>query len=173
MPWQQQSRSCRVFLGVAYLASLPFAILCFRAPNEFSPQWAILAITSVFVATINIRLPNLSAVISMGDVFIILILIRFGPGSALVAYWANILAAHAAEIFRRYGRDLKGKILVHRWVFNLACCAISTWTMYWLYRLVLMLDLPIAGIWFSGCSASRWAGSWSTRRLYPSPFPSG
>src|SRR5437867_7100275 len=161
MHWQQQSRSCRIYLGAAYLVSVPFAVLCFRAPNEFSLQWAILAVTSIFVATINIRLPNLSAVISMGDVFIILILIRFGPGPALVAYWTNILAAHTAEIFRRYGRNLKGKILVHRWVFNLACCTISTWTMYKLYRLVLMLDLPIAGIWFSGCSASRWAGSWS------------
>src|SRR2546427_4866487 len=31
------------------------------------------AVTSIFVATINIRLPNLSAVISMGGVFILLI----------------------------------------------------------------------------------------------------
>src|SRR5947208_5940136 len=116
--------------------------LCFTAPNEFSLKWAMLAATSIFVATINIRLPNLSAVISMGDVFIILILIRFGPGSALVAYWLNILAAHTAEIFRRHGRNFLGKILIHRWVFNLACCTVSTWTMYQLYRLVLKLNLP-------------------------------
>src|SRR5438128_11654593 len=102
----------------------------------------MLAVTSIFVATINIRLPNLSAVISMGDVFIILILIRFGPGSALVAYWLNILAAHTAEIFRRHGRNFLGKILIHRWVFNLACCTVSTWAMYRLYQLVLKLNLP-------------------------------
>src|SRR5438874_2361167 len=139
MRWQEQSRSCRIYLGAAYLASVPFAVLCFTAPNEFSFQWAVLTLSSIFVATINIRLPNLSAVISMGDVFIILILIRFGPGSALVAYWLNILAAHTSEIFRRYGRDLTGKILIHRWVFNLACCAFSTWAMYRLYQLVSKL----------------------------------
>ncbi|PYS16341.1 MAG: hypothetical protein DMG15_02515 [Acidobacteria bacterium] len=142
MRWQEQSRSCRIYLSAAYLASVPFAVLCFTAPNEFSFQWAVLTLSSIFVATINIRLPNLSAVISMGDVFIILILIRFGPGSALVAYWLNILAAHTSEIFRRYGRDLTGKILIHRWVFNLACCAFSTWAMYRLYQLVSKLDLP-------------------------------
>src|SRR5207249_1330948 len=54
----------------------------------------------------------------------------------------NILAAHTAEIFRRHGRNFLGKILIHRWVFNLACCTVSTWTMYQLYRLVLKLNLP-------------------------------
>ena len=140
--WHEQSRTCRIYLSAAYLASVPFAVLCFTAPNEFSLKWAMLAATSIFVATINIRLPNLSAVISMGDVFILLILIRFGPGSALVAYWLNILAAHTAEIFRRHGRNFLGKILFHRWVFNLACCTASTWAMYRLYQLVLKLNLP-------------------------------
>src|SRR3989475_4614992 len=100
------------------------------------------AVTSIFVATINIRLPNLSAVISMGAVFILLILIRFGPGSALVAYWLNILAAHSAEVFRRHRRNLLRKILIHRWGFNLSCCTFSTWAMYRLYQLVLKLNLP-------------------------------
>src|SRR5207244_4395798 len=34
------------------------------------------------------------------------------------------------------------KFFVHRWVFNLGCCASSTWTMYRLYQFVLTLDLP-------------------------------
>src|SRR5438094_10136011 len=128
--WHEQSRSCRIYLTAAYIASMPFAVLCFTARNEFSLNWAMLAVASIFVATINIRLPNLSAVISMGDVFIILILIRFGPGSALVAYWFNILAAHTSELFRSHVRNFLAKILIHRCVFNLACCTASTWAMY-------------------------------------------
>src|SRR5437773_11070822 len=78
--WHEQSRTCRIYLSAAYLASVQFAVLCFTAPNEFSLKCAMLAVTSIFVATINIRLSNLSALISMGDVFIILILIRLAPG---------------------------------------------------------------------------------------------
>ena len=77
----------------------------------------------------------------MGDVFIILILMQFGPGPALITYWMDIIAAHSADLFRKYGWHLTEKILLHRWLFNLACCALSTWTMYGLYRTVGNLNL--------------------------------
>jgi diguanylate cyclase (GGDEF)-like protein/putative nucleotidyltransferase with HDIG domain len=139
--WSQQSRACRLYIWLVYLAALPFAVACLTSPNDYSFEWASLALTSVFVATINVRLPKLSVVISMGDVFIILILIQFGPGPALITYWASIVVAHAADLFRRYGWNLKGRIAGFKWIFNLACCALSTSAMFATYRAVSALNL--------------------------------
>jgi diguanylate cyclase (GGDEF)-like protein/putative nucleotidyltransferase with HDIG domain len=143
--WQEQSRLCRVYLSAVYLASIPLAVLCFKGDNSFSFDWLLFTIISVFVATINIRLPRLSAVISMGDVFIILILMQFGPGPALVTYWTDIVVAHASDLFRRYGFALKGRVRFHRWAFNVACCALCTWTMSAVYNATsrLSLDYPL------------------------------
>jgi len=131
--WQDQSRACKLYLLGIYIAAVPFAFLCFAASNVFSVQWILFTVVSIFVATINVRLPKLSAVISMGDVFIILVLMQFGPGPTLITYWVDIIVAHSADLFRKYGFALKGKIRFHRYLFNLACCALSTWTMYVVY----------------------------------------
>ena len=77
----------------------------------------------------------------MGDVFVILILIQFGAGPALITYWVDIVTAHLTDLFRKYRWHLTKRILLHRWFFNLACCAISTWTMYALYGAVGRLNL--------------------------------
>jgi diguanylate cyclase (GGDEF)-like protein/putative nucleotidyltransferase with HDIG domain len=139
--WQQQSRACHFYLLVVYVASIPFAYLCFSVENRFSFQWLLFTVISVFVATINVRLPKLSVVISMVDVFIIFVLMQFGPGPALVTYGIDIIVAGTADLLRRYGRNLKGKIFLDRWLFNIACCALSTWTMYALYSTVGSLSL--------------------------------
>jgi len=52
-------------------------------------------------------LPRLSAVISMGAVFIILVLMKFGAGPALITYWIDIVVAHSADLTRRHGLALK------------------------------------------------------------------
>src|SRR5207237_4300339 len=96
--WQGESKKCQLYVGAVCLISIPLATLCFSARNDFSVSWLLLSIISVFVATVNIRLPKLSSVISMGDVFIILIFIQFGPGPALVTYWADSMAAHTADL---------------------------------------------------------------------------
>ena len=140
--WQQQSRTCQFYLATIYLVSIPFGVLCFAGPNNFSLQWLLLTVISVFVATINVRLPKLSAVISMGDVFIILVLMQFGPGPALLTYWTDIIVAHSADLLRRHGIHLKGKILAHKWLFNIACCTVSTWTMWVCYTAILRF--PVA-----------------------------
>jgi diguanylate cyclase (GGDEF)-like protein/putative nucleotidyltransferase with HDIG domain len=140
--WKEQSSLCRLYLLVVYLAAIPCAFLCFKASNNFSPQWLLLALLSIFVATINVRLPKLSAVISMGDVFIIVILIQFGPFPALTTYWLDTAVATVTDLFRRHGFRLKDKILLHKWLFNLACCALSTWAMFAAYRGVGRLGLP-------------------------------
>ena len=141
MRWQQQSRACHFYLLAVYIASIPFAYLCLKAQNHFSFQWLLFTVISVFVATINVRLPKLSVVISMVDVFIIFVLMQFGAGAALVTYCIDIIVAGTADLLRRYGRNLKGKIFLDRWLFNIACCALSTWTMYALYSTVGSLSL--------------------------------
>jgi len=78
----------------------------------------------------------------MGDVFTILALIYFGPGPALIMYWTDTLAALATEAFRKHGYQLKGKLLIHRWLFNLACCALSIWTMHAISLAIGRLSLP-------------------------------
>jgi diguanylate cyclase (GGDEF)-like protein/putative nucleotidyltransferase with HDIG domain len=69
----------------------------------------------------------------MGDVFIILVLIRLGPAAALITYWLDITVAHLADLVRKRRRGVNTKFLLHRWAFNVACCVLSTWTMYALY----------------------------------------
>ena len=142
MNWKEQSRACRLYLLTVYLLALPFTFLCFTASNDFSAAWFLFTITSVLVATINIRLPRLSAVISMGDVFIIVILLRFGPGPALITYWLGSIVAAFADLFRRHGLDLKGKTRLYRWAFNLSCCCISTYAMFAMHSLIARLPLP-------------------------------
>src|SRR5262249_24308325 len=126
MRWQEQSRTFRLYLLGIYIAAVPFAVLCFKTGGRFSFQWLLFTVISLFVATINIRLLKLSAVIAMGDVFIILVLMEFGAGPALVTYWIDTAVAIVSDLLRRHGLRLKGKTHVHRWVFNLSCCAIST-----------------------------------------------
>ena len=134
MSWKEQSRSCRLYLVAIYLAAVPATVACFKGADTYSSQWLLLSLTSLFVATINIRLPALSAMISMGDVFTILILTQFGPGPALLTYWAGVIVAHLVDLFRKYGFALTRKVRPDRWAFNLSCCALSTWTMAVVYN---------------------------------------
>ena len=123
MNWRQQSVASKSYLVAVYALGVPAAWYCLSRPGYFSPEWFALSIASVFVATINIRLPKISAVISMGDVFVIIALLNFGPAPALVTYWIDITSAHFSDVFRKYGRQMKGKILLHRFLFNVSCCA--------------------------------------------------
>lgn len=142
MRWREQSHACRLYLTGIYCLAVPFAILCFAAPSIYSSQWLLLTVASIFVATINIYIPKISSVISMGDVFTILALIYFGPGPALITYWMDILIAHITDTYRKHGLQIRGKLLLHRWIFNLACCALSVWVMDSLFVGVARLSIP-------------------------------
>src|SRR2546423_11931693 len=98
MQWQEQSRACRFYLLAVYLTAIPLAIFCFRAKNDFSLQWLLFTLISLCIATVNVRLPKLSVVISMADVFIILILTKFGAGAALITYWSASMMAQITEL---------------------------------------------------------------------------
>jgi diguanylate cyclase (GGDEF)-like protein/putative nucleotidyltransferase with HDIG domain len=110
---------------VIYALSVPATAYCLTLGSPLTFQWAFLTLASVFVATINVRLPKISSVVSMGDVFVILSLIYFGTGPALLMYWIDITVAHFSDVVRRHGINLKGKILLDRFLFNLGCCALS------------------------------------------------
>jgi len=65
----------------------------------------------------------------MGDVFVILSLLYFGPGPALLMYWIDMAVAHLSDVFRAHGSGIRGKILLHRFFFNLSCCALCVFAM--------------------------------------------
>src|SRR5439155_14447522 len=130
MKWSEQTRTFKVYLSSIYVLALPLAVLCFTTPGTFGPAWLFLTITSVFVATINVRLPKISSVISMGDVFVILALLQFGAAPALITYWIDITTAHLSDVVRKHGKRFTHKIFWHRFCFNLSCCALSVSSMY-------------------------------------------
>src|SRR5262245_33950453 len=103
MRWNQQPKVSRVYLSVVFLLSIPAAIYCFSKPSDFTLEWAALTFVSIFIATLNVRLPKISSVISMGDVFVILSLLYFGPGPTLIMYWIDIAVAHFSDMFRKHG----------------------------------------------------------------------
>ena len=125
MHWNQQSRACRLYLSLIYFLSVPAAVYCLQLGSGLSYQWAFLTLSSIFVASINVRLPKISSVVSMGDVFVILSLIYFGAGPALLMYWVDIVVAHFSDVVRKHGFNVRGKILLDRFFFNLGCCALS------------------------------------------------
>jgi len=130
MRWNEQSRVFRIYFAFILALSLPAGVYSFIAqPSEFSLGWASLTFASLFVATINLRLPKISSVISMGDVFVILSLLYFGSGPALVTYWIDTTVGLLSDVLRKHGTNLRGKILPHRFLFNLSCCALSIYAM--------------------------------------------
>src|SRR5262245_60316518 len=111
MRWNEQSRVFRIYFAFILALSLPAGVYSFIAqPSEFSLGWASLTFASLFVATINLRLPKISSVISMGDVFVILSLLYFGPGPTLVLYWIDIAVAHLSDTLRKHGLRIRRKI---------------------------------------------------------------
>jgi len=111
---QQNSAYAKFYVLAVYVCAIPVAILCFQAANDYSLLWFFLTATSIFVATISVRLPTSSAVVSMGDVFTILVLMNFGPGPALITYWSDIVAAHITNVLRKHGLNFKGKVFLYR-----------------------------------------------------------
>lgn len=125
MRWNQQTKGCRIYLAAIYVLSLPATFYCLTHDLKTSLPWAALTLLSVFVATINVRLPKISSVISMGDVFVMLSFLYFGSGAALLTYWLDIITAHLSDTLRKHGTRFRGKILLHRVFFNLSCCSLS------------------------------------------------
>src|SRR5436190_7086899 len=104
MAWKDQSKACRSYLILIYALSVPATAYCLtRGSEKLTYQWALLTLASIFIATINVRLPKISSVISMGDVFVILCLLYFGAGPALLMYWIDITVAHLSDVVRRHG----------------------------------------------------------------------
>src|SRR5688572_19749538 len=125
----RQALTFKAYLALIFILSLPATVSSLSRPGSFSTEWISLLLVSVFVATINVRIPKISSVISMGDVFVILSLLYFGPGPTLVMYWANIAVATFSDTVRNFGIRLRGRVIFHRFFFNLSCCALSVYAM--------------------------------------------
>src|ERR1051326_2897318 len=95
-------------------------------PRQYSLSWLLLSAFSLFMASINLRLPQTAVVvISMGDVFTILALMYFGPGPALVTFWADTATAALTDYTRRHGLKFYRNVRLHRFIFNLAACPLA------------------------------------------------
>jgi len=125
MRWNQQSKACRLYLIVIYALSVPATAYCFARGSDLTYGWALLTFVSLFVATINVRLPKISSLVSMGDVFVILAILYFDAKAALLMYWLDITVAQFTDIIRRHGVHLLSKIPLERLLFNLGCCSLS------------------------------------------------
>ena len=92
MAWHELNAAARRYLLLVYVLGAVLTPLCLLATaNSFERDWFLLTVAALAVAPINVRLPKVSRIISMGDVLTILALIEFGPGPALITYWCQLL----------------------------------------------------------------------------------
>ena len=130
MKWKELNHICRTYLWFVHALAVPAALLCFVEPANYGLSWLLLTIASFFIARINISLPQIpSVLISMGDVFTVLALVRFGAGPALLTYWANVLATALTGYVERHGRRFLANVSFHRLLFNISCCCLSVYAM--------------------------------------------
>lgn len=143
LKWRELSRPSKAYLLSVYIAAIPCGYACLSLPGTYSLPWVFLTLVSLFVASINLRLPkSASVVISMGDVFTILSLLHFGTGPALLTYWIDVTTATVIDYGRRYGLQFFRRILLHRFIFNLASCTIAVLAMSLSYTAAMRLGLP-------------------------------
>src|SRR3954468_5949839 len=111
MKWKETPLSSKLYLGGMCLIAIPVAALSFLAgPASYLLPWIFLTLASFAVAFVNLSLPQIpSIIISMGDVFTFFVLVQFGPGPALITYWANVVGTSIARHAKRDGfRFFKG-----------------------------------------------------------------
>ena len=142
--WRELSSPSKLYLLAVYIAAIPSAYVCLRLlAGRYSLPWVLLTLTSLFMASVNLRLPKSSTVvISMGDVFTILSLSYFGTGPALLTLWIDTLAASVTDYIRRHGIHFLGKILLHRFLFNLAACPLAMLAMSFFYQASIDSGVP-------------------------------
>ncbi len=117
MSWRDLPLRCKFYLLGVGLLSIPIAVaFLFRfTRTNISLPWILLSIASFSVAAINLSLPQIpSIVISMGDVFTLVVLINFGPGPALITYWANVIATSFARHIKSNGFRSFERLSIHR-----------------------------------------------------------
>jgi diguanylate cyclase (GGDEF)-like protein/putative nucleotidyltransferase with HDIG domain len=146
MRWNQQPKASRIYLSLVFFLSAPAALYCLSQQSVFSFEWAALTFVSIFIATLNVRLPKISSVISMGDIFVILSLLYFGAGPTLIMYWVDITVAHFSDGFRKYGFEIREKFSLHRFVFNLSCCPLCVLGMDLSRRAVITISSENASL---------------------------
>src|SRR5262249_16907702 len=89
----------KLYLAGVYLLAVLLSYRVFSSPPSiYQLPWLFLTIASFAVAFVNLSLPQIpSIIISMGDVFTLVVLVNYGPGPALVTYWANVIGTSIAR----------------------------------------------------------------------------
>jgi PAS domain S-box-containing protein len=144
LTWQELSNHSKIYLLTIYAAAIPSAYACLSLlGGEYSVPWFFLTLASLFMASINLRLPkSTTVVISMSDVFAILALIHFGAGPALVTLWIDTLTGTITDYSRRHGIHFYQKMKLHRFIFNLAVCPLFIVAMSVVYTPVMNSSVP-------------------------------
>ena len=136
MKWRETPLPARLYLGGICVLAIPLAIASFLGkPAIYLLPWGLLTLASFSVAFVNLSLPQIpSIIISMGDVFTLIVLVNFGPGPALLTYWANVIGTSIARHVKRDGIRFLRKLILHRLLFNLSCCTVSIFAMHVVYQ---------------------------------------
>jgi diguanylate cyclase (GGDEF)-like protein/putative nucleotidyltransferase with HDIG domain len=167
-------------LLAVYSLAIPCTIACFVSSNRYPAQWLLLTVISLFVATVNVRLPTISSVISMGDVFTILALTQFGAGPALIMYWLDMVVGQFSNAVRHHGLAGVQKVKTHKVLFNLACCSLSIIAMAAVYQrciglgfayptnfVIALLGLSISWFLVNTLTLSIAISFWSQQPFWP------
>src|SRR5690242_9520124 len=92
LEWTQLPTSVKAYLLAMYSAAIPAAYGCLSLMSgHYAASWLLLTVAALVLSVLTIRLPRVSfSVFTTGDVFTYIALIHFGPGPALITYWADI-----------------------------------------------------------------------------------
>src|SRR5262245_55313460 len=114
MTWASLTPACKRYLCFIYCLGLVTTYYCLQQSAANGIAWLLLAVASFFIAGINLRLPqNPSVVVSMGDVFTMVVLLHFGASPALATYWSNVTATALSGYAQTHGWGFLKKIAYH------------------------------------------------------------
>lgn len=118
-------RACRAYVAaVVAIGAVPLASAIWIAIAEpMHPGWLLLAALSLVSGPLAVRIPSISATISVSEGFIFAAGLLFGPPAAIIT---AVLDGLGVSLWNR-------QRLLRRTLFNLAEPAISVWLAMWLF----------------------------------------
>ena len=117
------------YIAFVLALSFPPAAMPLPTPTQNLASNGLIPHARVSICIDNQRkAAKISSVVSMGDVFVILSLLYFGPGPTLVMYWIDMAVPHLSDVFA-----ITARVFVARSFtpvpFQLSCCALCVFAM--------------------------------------------
>ncbi len=124
----------RIYVASVVLAGV-FAVLhsiWSLAQRPIPPQWAMLAVLTLLSGSFTVRIPGVSARLSVSDTFVFAAVLLFGPAAATM-----IVVLDTLVISFWLGRS---SIPISRVFFNVAAAAVAIWTASTGFYVVARID---------------------------------